>query len=660
VVEEEILVEGRYVPEDAVTATKVPTPLRLIPASVSSISSTLLVEQNATTLHDAMRNVAGATTHRDAGAIEMFFLRGFDSVANGLLLTDGAYEPRTGINRTYNVDRIEVVRGPIGFLYGGNALAGAVNLVRKRPLPESFERFSLLGGSYSATYGALDFNRGHDDGRPKYRVNAMWDSSDNYRDDKKGEAWAVNPSITFQAGQRTTINIDLEAQHTEGKNDGGIPLVLGAVPDVPRTRSYQTPFDHYDQDTNRVRINVESEVNDHLRIRNKTYYTDQDWTNNGTLLFGTLPLPFGGAVVIRSFGVLDQQVEVLGNQLDTIFSFATGSVEHELVTGIEYQDLKVKAFLGFGLLPFIDVFNPIETATLPIVFFPGNSITLDLDTETIAPYVLDTMHFSDRWHLSLGGRIDFLDQGNAALGISQSDNEISPFLGLLFSPSERLSIYANYGEVFNPVSLAVASGTPKPETGEGAEIGIKSLALAGRLRTSVSVYTLKKKNIPTVDQTGVVAQQGDQKSQGLEIEVSATPVPGLNLLLTYGYTDAELTRFAQQDPFTGMVFDRSGNEPAYVPRHVVNSWVGKRFSNGFGIAGGVRYVSDRFISEANDFKVDSYVTADANLSYERERWTASVHLKNLTDEEYETRVVNQSAILPAPGFNVAAGIRLHF
>lgn len=173
-VEEEIVVKARYAPEEATTATKVPTPVQLIPASVSSLSSTLLTEQNATTLDEALRNVPGATTNRDAGTIEMFFLRGLDSTDDGLLLTDGAYEPRTGINQTYNVDRVEVVRGPIGFLYGGNSTAGAVNLVRKRPQEESFYRASVLGESYSTIYSTLDVNRGGSGNQPDVRLNALW------------------------------------------------------------------------------------------------------------------------------------------------------------------------------------------------------------------------------------------------------------------------------------------------------------------------------------------------------------------------------------------------------------------------------------------------------------------------------------------------------
>jgi TonB-dependent siderophore receptor len=645
---------------ELISATKMATPDLQIPASVSSVSQARLTEQHATTLHEAMNNVAGATTHRDAGAIEMFFLRGFDSTGNGLLLTDGAYEPRTGINQTYNIDRMEVVRGPIGFLYGGNALAGAVNMVRKRPDAGNFAHLTMIGGSHGSAYSTADLNRSSADGRRRVRLNGMYQTADNYRDDKEGTAWAINPSATVAIGARTWLNLDVETQSTTGKIDSGIPVVLGAVADVPRTRSYQTPFDEFGQDTTRVRLNLDHVVSPRLTLRNKAYYTYQDWTNAGTLFFGAIPDGTGGGFLIRAFGDLNQKVKVGGNQFDAELRVDTGSVSHNITAGLEYQRLTVNADLSYGLLPFIDLKNPVETANLPVTPIPGTSLTLDLDTRTLAPYVIDTMRFSDRLHLSVGGRIDFLDQKNAVTGFTQKENEFSPFVGLVVAPSGRLSLYANYGEVFNPISLAVASGEPKPEKGAGMEVGLKSRALDGRVRTSVAVYSLNKDNISIVDQTGIVAQLGDQESKGMEVEISAGPAAGLNLTFVYGYTDSVLTRFTQVDAATGMIADRSGNVPAWVPTHVVNAWVSRTFQNGLMVAAGARHVSERFMNEANDFAVPGYTTLDGNVTYSRGRWQGVVHLKNLTGSEYETRSVNQMAVLPAPGRTISAGLHLRF
>ncbi|MCP3909463.1 MAG: TonB-dependent receptor, partial [Actinomycetia bacterium] len=166
--------------------------------------------------------------------------------------------------------------------------------------------------------------------------------------------------------------------------------------------------------------------------------------------------------------------------------------------------------------------------------------------------------------------------------------------------------------------------------------------------------------IAIVDATGITAQLGDQESQGLELEVSGSPGKGLHWTFSYAYTDAELTRFTEFDPFFLTIVDRSGNAPAYIPEHLANLWVSQRFRNGFGISGGARYVSEQFIDEDNLFEIDDYVTLDALVSYERPKWGARVHLRNLTDEEYEGRGFGSASVLPADGFNVMGGFHLNW
>lgn len=655
-VEEKIEVKSRYVPEEATTATKYPVDPLLVPASISSVSSTLLAEQNATTLTDAMNNVAGATMNRDTGFIEAFTLRGFDSVDSGLLLVNGAYEPRTGISQTYNIDRLEVVRGPIGFLYGGNAMAGAVNLVRKRPLDEDFLRVELLGGSYGTGRAEVDLNHHAADSRALFRLNGVWETSEGYRDREPLKVYAINPSLTLRVGERTSIDFDVEAQRTEASLDMGIPIVNGEIPDVPRTRNYGTPFDEIEQKTGRAQINLESVLSSRTTLHNKTYYTSQDWTANGASLAAVVPISATDALIARIFGALDQKVDVYGDQFDATMRFGSGNVRHDLVAGVEAQQLKVDSTVDVGLLPLIDLQNPVETATQPIAYIPGAGFGVDLTVRTLAPYVLDVMHVNDRWHFSVGGRLDFIDQDNRILDSSGDETDFSPFVGVLFTPAGRTSFYANYGEGFNPISLGVVNENPKPEKSRGEEVGVKTEQLSGRLRASVALYKLEKKNIAIVDQTGFVAQLGDQRSQGVEVELGAALAPGLELLCVYGYTDAELTRFTRLDPLTGIVSDYSGNEPTWVPKSVFNTWLGKHFENGVGVAGGIRYVGERFVDEANSVEADSYATANATVSLDKARWGVTLYLDNLTDTKYETR--GFAAVVPASGFNASLALRL--
>ncbi len=660
-IEDELLVEDTapYLPDTQSTATKTSTPLRLLPASVSALSHALLRDRNALVLGDALTNVPGVNAQSNSGVHDLFFLRGFESLSSSLVMVDGAPEPEATFYQLYNVERVEVVRGPAGFLYGGNPLAGAVNMVRKRPVGGLEGRLSILGGSHSTTQTTLDFNYGRPDGHAGFRLNGLWQSSDGYRDDKASTVAAANPVFTFLAGDNTAVTVSAGVLRSDFEPDAGIPLLFGAVPDVPRERSYQTPFDFSDQDLMRFRVDIESRLNSRLTLRNKTYYTVLDWDSKGTLINGAFPNRQGGTDVFRTRTVLDDRQEFLGNQLDLLFSWETGSVTHNFVTGFELVQQTDDLRLDVGFLPSIDLFAPVETAPETDFLIPAFGITADATTTIVAPYILDEINISDRWRIFLGGRFDSIDFEDDASGTSSSDSQLSPFVGALFSPTASVSLYANYSEAFSPQSSTVSGSGREPEEGSQIEVGVKTEHLDGKLRAALAFYHLEKDKIAIVDATGVTAQIGDQESEGFELEIASSPRERLHWTFTYAYTDAELTRFTELDPFFFTIVDFSGNTPAYAPEHLASLWLSQRFQSGFGISGGVRYVSEQFIDEDNTFEIDAYTTLDALFSYEQPRWGARIHLRNLTDEDYAGRGFGSVSILPADGFNIMGGFHLN-
>ncbi|MEE8522699.1 MAG: TonB-dependent siderophore receptor [Thermoanaerobaculia bacterium] len=658
-IREELLVEDRapYLPETVSTATKTSVPLHLLPASVSSLSHSLLRDRNALVLGDALTNVARVNAQSNAGVHDLFFMRGFDSLSSSLVLTDGAPDPEATFYQLYNVERVEVVRGPAGFLYGGNTVAGTVNLVRKRPYGGYEGRLGVLAGSHATTRTTLDLNYGKDDGSLGFRLNGLWLSSDGYRDDKASKVFAVNPVISFVPNDRTSVTFSADFLSSDFKPDSGIPLLFNQIPDVPREASYQTPFDFSDQNQTRLRLDVVTRVGSRLTLRNKIYFSELDWQSKGTLITAAFP-GFAGVDVFRVRNVLDDRQQFFGNQFDAVFTLGSGSVLHKLVAGVEIARLADDLRLDIGLLPTIDLFDPVETAPETDFLIPGFGTTADARTVVVAPYLMDEIQFSDRWHLFVGARYDSLDFKDDAVGLDKSDGQLSPFVGVLFAPIESLSIYANYGEAFSAPSTLVAGQDREPEEARQVEVGIKHRTAGGKLRTTLAFYDLEKEKIAIVDATGVTAQLGDQQSRGVELEISSSVRQGLHWTFSYAYTDAELTRFTEFDPFFLVIVDRSGNQPAYTPEHLANFWISQRFANGFGISGGARYVSEQFIDEDNAFEIADYVTLDALLSYERQSWGARVHLRNLTDEEYLGRGFGSASVLPADGFNVMAGFYL--
>jgi outer membrane receptor protein involved in Fe transport len=245
-------------------------------------------------------------------------------------------------------------------------------------------------------------------------------------------------------------------------------------------------------------------------------------------------------------------------------------------------------------------------------------------------------------------------------------------LGLTFGASDTVNIYANASEAFAPPSGRVA-GEPVPEESRQFEIGTKLGRAGGKVQTTVALYQLERENIGIVDQTGFTQQAGDQRSRGVEIEFAAEPRPRLRTFVSYAYNDAELTRFAQcaigTDPMTGQCFpnpfgssidDLSGNSAAFAPEHLANAWVSQRFGNGWGVGGGVRYVSSQFIAEDNQAEIDAYLLLDGALYYTLDRWELSLNFRNITDEQYEMRGFGSGSVIPANPFSVFAGFDYRF
>jgi TonB-dependent siderophore receptor len=627
-------------------ATKLPVALRQTPASVGVVTSALIENQGAIVVGDALRNVSGVNSQTGFGVFDYFMIRGFESVTSGLVLTDGAAEPEITFYNLYNVDRVEVLKGPGAFLYGANPLSGTVNLVRKQPI---FRNFAHLGSSYGrfdSYRSTADFGLADAGGHVAFRLNALWQDSKSYRDDKDNENISVNPALTWRLNEKTSLTANFEHVKSKYKPDTGLPLFNNRVPDVPRTHSYQLPSDISDQKIARARLDFETRISERFTLRNKFYYTDLDWQSNGTLLLGTFPSgTISGTVVARALNALDDRQKLAGNQLEAVLRFNTGGVRHQILAGFEVNRLGDEFTLGVvqQLSP-ISLDNPVETTTSVT---PSPFMETDARSITYAPYALNQISFSEKLQATLGGRFDAIDyedtrtlflQGFPVPASAKRNYEkFSPMLGLVYSPTANLSFYANTGKAFGPPSTLVV-GNVEAEESTQYEVGAKTQFYNGKLHATVAAYHLKKNNLTISSSSSLAFLAGKQKSRGLELELMAEPVRQWQTFVAYAFTEPELTEFIDQiDGSPTIQIDRSGNVPAFAPKHILNVWTNKTFDNRLGVGLGGRYLSEQFIDEDNAYKIDGFFTLDAMLYYQIGNWRWSLNVKNLADTEYETR-----------------------
>jgi TonB-dependent siderophore receptor len=638
------------------TILKIPSPLQTTPASVSLVPAAVLAEQGAVVLGDALKNAPGVNVSAGFGVFDFFTIRGFDSLSNGLVLTDGASEPESTFYPTYNLKRIEVVRGPAAFLYGANPMAGAVNLVRKQPTSGRYAEVTVGYGRFQTFEGAIDANLMSRDGHLAARLNGLYQDTDGYRDGRDGGFRACNPAVVWKPNDDTRLLLNVEYVRAAFSPDAGIPVLRDALAAVPRTQSYQSPLDQSTQDLYRYRLDFERRVSDRFTVRDKVYYTDLRWDSDGTLINGAFPSPLGGFLVARTLVLLDDRQKLFGNQAEAALSFSTGRVSHTLLTGFEVSRLGDRFQQDVAFLPVVDLQNPVDSTTSPVLTIPELGLAGDGRSLVFAPYVADRIVFSPKLQATVGGRFDVLDYEDPRSGTSRDAKKLSPLAGLVYSPVSSVSLYVSGGSAFGPPSTQVF-GPREPETSRQLEVGTKISFLAGKARAGVAAYDLKRENMAIPDTSGLLRQIGDQRSRGVEVDLHAELPEDFSANLAYAWNDAELEHFAESiqvalDPPAFAVVDRSGNTPAFAPRHILNLWASKRVAQGLSLGLGARYVSEQFIAEDNAFRIDGYVLLDAMASYSKGRITATLNLKNLTDREYETR--GFSGYSAIPGYPFAA------
>jgi iron complex outermembrane receptor protein len=339
-------------------------------------------------------------------------------------------------------------------------------------------------------------------------------------------------------------------------------------------------------------------------------------------------------------------------------------VEHNLVAGLEIAATDDVYTLDVGLLPPMDLLDPVETATEPGYLLPDQSAAGDSRTTVLAPYITDQIVFNDRFQVLLGTRFDIMSFDDEPSGVSRSYQELSALLGAVYSPSPGVTLYANGARSFAPPSPRLLD-LEEPEQSRQLELGTHIEPPGSPLRAKLAVFHLERFNIAIPDDNGFTQQEGDQRSRGLELELAGQITSGLRALLAYAYTDAVLTRFSERVmtslyPPTWTTLDRSGNRPAFVPEHQAKLWLHARITSALNLGLGARYVGPHFIAEDNVTELDGYLLLSLAAGYALGPWHLSLHLDNLLDEAYDTRGFGGSSVIPGEPFAWRVGVEYRY
>lgn len=678
----EIIVTGTldgYRTIETTTGTKTNTPIIDVPQSITVVTAAQLEDQAIRSMTDLARLVPGVSAGQGEGHRDQLTFRGNNSTAD--FFVDGLRDDVQYFRSFYNIDRVEVHKGPNAMIFGRGGGGGLINRITKGALVgEDRVAGTASADTFGAWYLAGDVNAqlGTAAG---LRVNAYYESLDNHRDAFSGERYAVNPVVGAELSETVKVELGYEYVRDDRVVDRGVPgATIGtlAAPTTPLTGFRDTFFgvrgvNDTDLEAHIIRFRGEAALSDALTLSAQALYGDYDkiyrnvFAATGVNRSGAVP-----TVGIEAYADPTQR-ETFIAQTNAVWRGSTGGIDHVLLVGAEFtaQDTfneRINGFFGGGLASAnrrvtVNLTDPLAIPTPVFVAGPtGNSNrAAATDLSQLSLYVQDQISIGEMVEVIAGLRYDRFDLEATNLFTSASfarvDDLWSPRIGLVFKPVPNASIYASYAKSFLPQSgdqfnsLDLTSAALEPEEFDNYELGVK-WDVADALTFTAALYQLDRSNTRAPGATaGTVVLTGEQRSKGFELGIVGKPVPEWQVAAGYSYTDAEITATTSAAP--------AGRRAAQVPRHQLSLWNRYDLSDSFGVGIGVYHQSKSFASISNAAIIPAHTRVDAALfATLSERVDVQLNVENLFDEGYFPFAHNDSNFSTGAPINARLTVRV--
>ncbi|MEQ1813663.1 MAG: TonB-dependent siderophore receptor [Candidatus Nitrotoga sp.] len=691
-----------YAPGVATVGAKTPTLLRDIPQSLTVINRTVLDEQAATSMTQALRNVPGITiTAGEGGAIgDNINLRGFSARTD--IFLDGFRDRGQYARDTFAIDAIEVLKGPSSMLFGRGSTGGVINQVSKKPGLKAAGEANVSLGTNDFYRSTVDVNHPLSE-TSAVRIAAFGQDTKSTRDVVYNKDWGVAPSLRFGIGMPTEVTISALIQRNNDLPDYGFPFVttngVGTVRkpvDAPTNRFYGYTDDHFDQSINVIGATVRHKISPTTTLRNQTQYSqyavDASPSPPGTVT------RIGGGVPSRSdplsqlLSSREDRDRHLGdkslfNQTDLIAKIQAGSVLHTLTTGLEVgrDEYHEDRFIWNTTTANrnINLGNPVNGTRQGV---RALSRTIETSANTLAAYTNDQIDLNKQWKLVGGLRWDRFSVSTdlkkytlptvtpafpadtTMLAAPQSNTMLSHRAGIIYQPNDTQSYYISTGTSFNPSGEAVTQSVTTtavngdkvpPEKNRSLETGAKLDLLDGNLSFNTALFHVEKTAARTADATGVVTLNGDVRVQGLELGVVGRFTPAWQVLAGYTLLHGKVLKSNDLGRNADLGIPSEGKTLQNTPRHSASLWSTYSFLRDWDVGGGLVYSSKRYVNNFETAEVDGYTRYDATLAYKQKRYDFRVNLQNLTDEKY-FETANAGRAVPVKGRSAIVSITYRF
>ncbi|MBC1217977.1 TonB-dependent siderophore receptor (plasmid) [Trichormus variabilis ARAD] len=623
--------------ELVVTGTRFEIPIQDTPQSIQVIPRQVLEDRGAVRLDEFTDNVSGVQriTGGDGLGSSGFIIRGFSDVYENLR---NGFRSQGGFPRDLaNIDRVEVLKGPAAALYGGGFQSGIVNILTKKPLDEPRYEVKATVGSYDFYRGELDLTGPLVENRSLlYRLNVAYQNQGSFRDFLNYKSFFVAPSLTWNISQRTSLSFDYEYFNTDYPDDETFRAEPEFLRISPKTYLGEPDLANENFTAHSLSLEFSHEFSDNWQYRLGFNTLWQDVFDEGATRSGRLQAD--RRTLNRQFTRRTNDLENLTLRNEILGKFNTGSVRHNLLFGVDYSRLEYAYTFSSAPIAPIDIFNPIYGAR-PTAALSLNSNEAYGD-DTLGIYLQDIVEVLPSLKILAGVRFDnvngFYENRETNTSINEvSDSKFSPRLGIVYQPGNTTTLYASWSNSFTPQIFGRNSNGEqfKPVTSEQYEVGIRQEFLDQRLSANLALFQITRQNVATTDPNSsdpfARIQTGEQRSRGVELDINGEILPGWKMILTYAYTDAQVTE-DNRIP----VGDRLPN----VPYNSASLWTTYEIQSGnlqgLGAGLGIVYVGDRQGGLPNTITIPSYVRTDAALFYRRRQFEARLNFKNLFDTNY--------------------------
>jgi len=639
------------------TFTKTDTPLKEVPASVTVVPGEVMRDAAMQSLGDVFRYVPGALMHQGEGNRDQVVLRGSSTTAD--FFVDGVRDDAQVFRDLYNLERVEVLKGPGGMAFGRGGAGGVVNRVTKVPVFERIRSGSLAAGSWSQLRGTVDLGSKLSESSA-WRLNAMLERGESFRRGFQLERYAVNPTATLVLNGSTTLALGYEHLWDYRTADRGVPSASG----TPFGADRGTFFGNAEQSHARNVIDGAYATLTHdfgggWQLRNTTRASHYDKYYQNVFAGSAVT---NGTLSLSAYNNANSRTNVF-NQTDLIKTFSAGGLEHTLLVGAELgtQDstsLRNTGFFGAATSATVSADNPFAVATA--FRQNGTDASNNVKANVGALYLQDQVAFSRQWKAIVGLRYDrfkvaFDDRRTLvpATDLERTDRAFSPRGGLIWQPNAASTYYASYSRAFLPsgeqLGLAATTASLAPETASNYELGAR-WDLRPKLTLSAAVFRTDRDNVRVADPAnpGLFVKTGQLRSTGFELGLQGEVAPRWQVYGGYSNLNARaLTPFSSGTNAASAPVP-AGTKLGLVPQHTLSLWNRLELAAGWGAGLGVIYQSASYATISNAVTLPAFTRVDGALFYafEDRRTRLALNVENLSDRKYFPTADNDNNLSP--------------